>query len=178
MANLGVPIIKTVNGTGVFAGSNVMWLDRHTYLLGTSNRTNAVGAAQVEEELHNLGVSQVLRVAVPYDQAHVDGFISLVDDHKAVISPWLISLDLRRQLLDLDLTLIEATNLDEVGRLGTNFVALQPGQVIMPEGFPETRALLESNGVGVTPSECDEVLRGGGVVHCMTAFLKRDPTEA
>jgi N-dimethylarginine dimethylaminohydrolase len=178
LANLGVPIIKTVNGTGVFEGSNVMWIDRHTCLLGTSSRTNAVGAAQVEEELRNLGVSQILRVSVPYGQIHIDGFISLVDDHKAVISPWLISWDLRRQLLDLGFTLIEATNLDEVGRLGTNFVALHPGQVIMPEGFPETRALLESNGVDVIPTEFDEVLRGGGAVHCMTAFLKRDPVAS
>ncbi|PSR32678.1 MAG: amidinotransferase [Sulfobacillus benefaciens] len=178
LANLGVPIIKTVNGNGIFEGSNVMWLDRHTCLLGTSSRTNAAGANQVEEELHNLGVSQILRVSVPYGQIHIDGFISLVDYHKAVISPWLISWDLRRQLLDLGFTLIEDTNLDEVGRLGTNFVALQPGQVIMPEGFPETRALLESSGVEVIPIEFDEVLRGGGAVHCMTAFLKRDPVGA
>ena len=44
LARLGVPILKTVNGLGTFEGSNVVWLDRRTCLLGTSSRTNEAGA--------------------------------------------------------------------------------------------------------------------------------------
>lgn len=175
LLRLGVPIIKTVNGHGLFEGSNVMWLDRETCLLGTSSRTNALGAAQVEEELRNMGVTHVIRVPVPYGQIHIDGFISMVDYHEAVISPWLISWDLRQTLQDLGFRLIEANNLDEVARLGTNFVALKPRQVIMPEGFPDSRALLEKHHVEVLALPFDEVLRGGGAVHCMTGFIRRDP---
>ena len=175
LTGLGVPVLKTVNGVGTFEGSNVMWLDRQTCLLGTSSRTNAAGADQVERELRGLGVEHVIRVAVPYGQIHVDGFISMLDRRMAVISPWLITWDLRRRLLDMGFTLLEATNLDEVGRLGTNFVCLEPRKVLMPTGFPESRALLEQHGVEVVPVEVDEILRGGGAVHCMTGFLSRDP---
>jgi len=175
LLSLGVPIIKTVNGQGLYEGSNVMWLDRETCLLGTSSRTNACGADQVEEELRNMGVTTVIRVAVPYGQIHVDGFISFIDYHQAIVSPWLITWDLRRRLLDAGYTLIDANDLDEVGRLGTNFVALRPRQVIMPEGFPHSQALLEKYGVEVITIPFDEVLRGGGAVHCMTGFIRREP---
>lgn len=151
-----------------------MWLDRETCLLGTSSRTNIAGANQVEEELRNMGVKSVIRMAVPYGQIHVDGFISFIGYHTALVSPWLITWDLRRELLD-GYTLIDATDLDEVGRLGTNFVALRPRQVVMPEGFPSSQALLEEHGMEVIAIPFDEVLRGGGAIHCRTGFIRREP---
>jgi len=175
LADLGVPILKTVNGDGTFEGSNVVWLDRATCLLGTSSRTNAAGAAQVERELRGLGVERVLRVAVPYGQIHVDGFISPVDRRRVVVAPWLLTWDLRLELLELGFELIVAEDLAEVGRLGTNFVAVAPGEVVMAAGFPETSALLARHDVQVHEVEVDEVLRGGGSVHCLTGFLRRDP---
>ncbi len=175
LAALGVPILKTVNGRGTYEGSNVMWLDRTTCLLGTSSRTNGEGADQVERELRTLGVQEIARVAVPYGQIHVDGFISMVDVRTAVISPWLITWDLRRWLLDRGFQLIVAENLDEVGRLGTNFVCVEPRKVVMAAGFPETKELLERSGVEAIEVEIGEILRGGGGVHCMTGFLRRAP---
>ncbi len=175
---LGVPILKTVNGRGTFEGSNVMWLDRTTCLLGTSSRTNAAGADQVERELRGLGVEEVMRVAVPYGQIHIDGFLSMVDRRCAVISPWLITWDLRRWLLDRGFELIVMEHLDEVGRLGTNFVCVAPRRVVTAAGFPRTKALLEGHGVEAIEVEVDEILRGGGSVHCMTGFLRRDPVRA
>lgn len=175
LLQLGVPVLKTVNGGGTFEGSNVVWLDRQTCLLGTSSRTDADGAAQVEAELRHLGVEEVIRVGVPYGQIHVDGYISPLDARTVVVSPWLITWDLRQRLLARGFTLIDATNLDEVRRLGTNFVVLRPGLVVMAAGFPDSRRLLEEHGVEVVTVELDEILRGGGGIHCMTAFLRRDP---
>jgi arginine deiminase len=175
LLQLGVPVIKTVNGAGTFEGSNVVWLDRRTCLLGTSSRTNADGAAQVEAELRHLGVADVLRVEVPYGQIHVDGYISPLDRRLVVVSPWLISWDLRQRLLGLGFGLVDATNLDEVRRLGTNFVVLRPGLVVMADGFPDSRRLLERHGIEVVTVPLDEILGGGGGIHCMTAFLRREP---
>jgi arginine deiminase len=174
LLSLGVPVLKTVNGGGTFEGSNVVWLDRRTCLLGTSSRTNADGAAQVEAELRHLGVEHILRVEVPYGQIHVDGYISPFDRRRLVVSPWLVTWDLRQRLLGLGFELVDATNLDEVRRLGTNFVTVRPGLVLMAAGFPESRALLEARGVEVICVEIGEILRGGGGIHCMTAFLRRD----
>ncbi len=175
LAGLGVPVLKTVNGDGIYEGSNVVWLDRRTCLLGTSSRTNQAGAEQVERELRGLGVDDILRVAVPYGQIHVDGFISPFDRRRIVVAPWLLTWDLRQQLIDRGFELIVQENLAEVGRLGTNFVTVAPGEVVMAEGFPETLALLRRHGVEVHLVAMDEILRGGGSVHCCTGFLRRDP---
>ncbi len=175
LAALGVPILKTVNGQGTFEGSNVVWLDRQTCLLGTSSRTNQAGAEQVERELRGMGVSDILPVAVPYGQIHVDGFISPVDRRRIVVAPWLLTWDLRLALLARGFELMVQEDLDEVGRLGTNFVTVAPGVVVMAEGFPETLALLRGHGVEVHLVAMDEILRGGGSVHCCTGFLRRDP---
>ena len=175
LARLGVQILKTVNGAGTYEGSNVVWLDRQTCLLGTSSRTNPAGAEQVERELRGLGVEDVLPVAVPYGQIHVDGFISPVDRRRLVAAPWLLTWDLRQALLARGFELIVQEDLDEVGGLGTNFVTVAPGEVVMAEGFPTTLALLRSHGVEAHLVAMDEILRGGGSVHCCTGFLRRDP---
>ena len=40
LADIGVPIVRTVNGDGIFEGANAMWVDRKTVILATSSRTN------------------------------------------------------------------------------------------------------------------------------------------
>lgn len=45
----------------------------------------------------------------------------------------------------------------------------------MPTGYSDTKRLLENNDIEVIEVEIDEVMNGGGAVHCMTVFLKRDP---
>jgi arginine deiminase len=81
-----------------------------------------------------------------------------------------------KALLDRDFTVIEATNPVEVKEtFCTNFVALSPGKVVMPAGNPETKAKMEMAGVEVIETEMDEIIKGWGSIHCMTAFLRRDP---
>ncbi len=53
----------------------------------------------VKRELQGLGVVEVLRVSVPYGQIHVDSVVSPVDRRRLVTVPWLLTRDLRQQLL-------------------------------------------------------------------------------
>ena len=55
----------------------------------------------------------------------------------------------------------------------SNFVALEPGHILMAEGNPRTQALLEKNGVNVETVDISEIIKGRGALHCITAFLKR-----
>ena len=57
--------------------------------------------------------------------------------------------------------------------LAINYVAIEPGLVVMPAGNPRSQELLEKNGIKVIPIQFDEVLKGFGAMHCCTAFLKR-----
>ncbi|GAA4707509.1 dimethylarginine dimethylaminohydrolase family protein [Brevibacillus fulvus] len=176
LAKLGVPILKTINGDGYFDGACAMWVDRQTVIIGTGARANKSGAAQVEAELRNIGVTDFIHFEIPYGHAHIDGLLNICDKKKAVLFPWQVPYDVVKPLLDRDFTIIEATNLAEVKEsFCTNFVALEPGKVLMPAGNPETKAKMEDAGVTVIEVEMDEIMKGWGAIHCMTVFLRRDP---
>lgn len=46
LAKLGVPIIKTINGDGIFDGACCLWMDRKTCMLGYGKRCNPSAAAR------------------------------------------------------------------------------------------------------------------------------------
>lgn len=176
LASLGVPIIKTINGDGIFEGANAMWIDRETVLLGTGSRTNESGAMQVESELKNIGVKHIIRFPIPYGHPHIDGLLNIADRNLAMIFPWQVPYDVCKALLDRGFRLLEASNIEEVKLgFGINFVALEPGKVVMPKGNPHCKSLLEDAGVKVIEVDISELRKGWGAIHCMTAFLKRDP---
>jgi arginine deiminase len=56
-----------------------------------------------------------------------------------------------------------------------NFVALAPRHLVMPAGNPATRRLLEDAGCTVVEVDIREIQKSGGAMHCMTAFLRREP---
>lgn len=176
LANLGVPIIKTINGDGYFEGASAMWINRETVVIGTGSRTNQSGAQQVESELKNIGVTNIIKTQIPYGSIHLDGYMNMVDKKKMLIFPWHVTYDCAKQLMDIGIEFIELSNIEELKHgMSMNFVALEPGKVVMPSGNPDTKALLEANGVEVIEIEMDEIINGWGAIHCMTAFLRRDP---
>ena len=153
-----------------------MWVDRKTVVLGTGVRCNRAGANQVEGILRDIGVERVIRYQIPFGSIHLDGVINIADRDKAMIFPWQVPYDVCRELIDMGFKLIENPHIDEIkGSLGCNFVAIEPGVVVMPAGNPKSKAVLEEAGVVVIDVQIDELMKGLGAVHCMTAFLKRDP---
>ncbi|PLS17334.1 amidinotransferase [Bacillus sp. M6-12] len=176
LASLGVPIIKTINGDGYFEGASAMWINRETVIIGTGSRTNESGAKQVEAELRNIGVKNIIRTQIPFGSIHLDGYMNMVDKNKLLIFPWHVTYDCAKQLMDQGIELIELADITELKQgMGMNFVALEPGKVVMPSSNPYTKTLLESHGIEVIEAEMDEIMNGWGAIHCMTAFLKREP---
>lgn len=176
LARLGVPILRTINGDGVFEGACATWVDRQTVIIGTSSRCNESGVRQVEGVLREIGVTDIIHYQIPYGSIHTDSLLSFVNPQTAMIFPWQVPYDVCKALMDKGIKLIENPHIDEVkGRWALNFVALEPDKVVMVAGNPKTRALLEENGVTVIEADVSELLNGLGAIHCMTAFLKRDP---
>jgi len=174
LMKLGVPIIHTVCGKGIFEGACVIWIDKETVFLGEGYRCNTAGSIQVENTLRAIGVKNVIKVNIPRGQAHLDGFMAIADMNVAltyrIITPNIVY----EELLKRDFNIIEIPNHEEWQHFATNFVALEPGKVVGPSGNPKTRKLLEDAGVEYIALDLDEILKGNGAVHCMTAFLKRD----
>lgn len=176
LSKLGVPIVKTINGDGFFDGACAMWVDRQTVIIGTGARANKEGADQVEHALREMGVTEVLRMGIPYGHAHLDGLINFVDRKKVLLFPWQIPYDVVKPLLDKGFNVIEATDLEEIKvKMAINFVALEPGKIVMPAGSPNTKRKLVEAGVEVIEVQLNEIMKGWGATHCMTVFLNRDP---
>ena len=76
LAQLGVPILMSVHGSGTFEGADVIWVDEHLCFLAEGLRTNEEGADQVERMLREIGVAEVVRVGLPHGAMHLDGLLA------------------------------------------------------------------------------------------------------
>ena len=56
-----------------------------------------------------------------------------------------------------------------------NIITIEPGLVVMPEGAPCTRRLVEQAGVQAIEVAYDEVIKIGGDICCTTMQLVRTP---
>jgi len=175
LAGLGVPIVRTISGTGIFETACCLWVDAATVIIGTGNRANKEGAQQVEQVLSSMGVENFLHLPIPYGYAHIDSIISFVDKKTAVFDPARLSWDVWNALKSRGYKLLEAPSPHETQKLALNLVALEQGSTLMAAGFPETKKFLENHKIQITTVEISELRKGWGSLHCMTAILKRDP---
>jgi N-dimethylarginine dimethylaminohydrolase len=175
LAMLGVPIVRTISGTGIFETACCLWVDAGTVIIGTGNRANKVGAAQVEQALSSMGVEHFLHLQIPYGYAHIDSIISFVDKKTAVFDPARLPWDVWTALKNRGFQLLEAPSPKETKDLALNFVTLAQGSVVMAAGYPETNKFLEDHQIQVIEVEISELRKGWGSLHCITAILKRKP---
>jgi N-dimethylarginine dimethylaminohydrolase len=175
LASLGVPIVRTISGTGIFETACCLWVDAGTVIIGTGNRANDEGAFQVEQILVSMGVEHFHYLPIPFGYAHIDSIISFVDKKTAVFDPARLSWDVWSALKNRGFKLFEAPSPGETRDLALNFVALAPGKILMAEGYPETKEFLQTRGIAVMDVDISELQKGWGSLHCMTATLKRDP---
>jgi N-dimethylarginine dimethylaminohydrolase len=175
LAALGVPILLTVRGHGTFEGADVCWVDRDLCFLAEGLRTNEVGADQVERMLRELG-TEVVRVGLTHGQMHLDGCLAILDRDLAVVWPHRTPLKVVQTLRRRGFRLIEVEDQQEAfHELPLNGVCLAPGEYLMPAGGPSLRRAYEAAGVTCQSVDISELIKAGGGIHCMTAFLKRDP---
>lgn len=85
LAELGVPIIRTICGGATFEGAMAMWIDRRTVVLASGVRTNRAGYEMVESELKRMGVTDILHMQIPYGHAHIDGLLNMAAEDVAMI---------------------------------------------------------------------------------------------
>lgn len=175
LGRIGVPILMSVHGRGTFEGADVSWVDHDLCFLAEGLRTNEEGANQVERMLLEIGVKQVVRVGLPYGAMHLDGLLNFLDRDLAVIWPRRTPYKVVQTLRERGFRFIEVEDEYEAQHcLPMNFVALAPGEVLMPEGGDTMRRKYEEAGVVCHTVEVRELIKAGGGIHCMTAFLKRD----
>jgi arginine deiminase len=173
LAELGVPILHSVRGRGVFEGADAQWLDDRTVLLATGPRTNVEGAAQVAGVLRDLGVA-VAATMLPPGTMHLMGQLRFLDRDLAVVRRALIDDAALDTLRTCGYDIAELPESAEVGPgMAHNFVTLGPRRIIMPAGRPATQRFLASLGTDCITVDVDALHVGGGGIGCLTGVLRR-----
>jgi N-dimethylarginine dimethylaminohydrolase len=175
LAQLGVPILMSVHGAGTFEGADVIWVDEQLCFLAEGLRTNEEGSNQVERMLREIGVTEVVRVGLPHGAMHLDGLLAIIDRDLAVVWPRRTPFKVVNTLRKRGFGFIEVDDEREAQDcLPMNFVALAPGEILMPAGGLAMRQEYEAAGVHCHVVDVGECIKAGGGIHCMTGFLKRD----
>jgi N-dimethylarginine dimethylaminohydrolase len=176
LGRIGVPILMSVHGRGTFEGADVMWVDENLCFLAEGLRTNEDGANQVERMLLEIGVKQVVRVGLPYGAMHLDGLVNFPDRDCAVVWPQRTPLKIVETLRRRGFRILEVKDEHEAfHKLPLNFVGLRPGLILLPTDCQTMQPIYEGAGIACDLVDISELIMAGGGIHCMTAFLKRDP---
>ena len=141
--------------------------------LSTGSRCNRSGYEQVKYELERMGVD-VYHMQQPYSNIHIDGLMNPLSHEDVLVHASQVPYDILDMLKKKGYRILEAPSQTEVREnFACNFVALEPGHILMPEGSPRTQELLENSGIKVQTVNISEIMKGKGALHCITAYLKR-----
>ena len=168
---LGVPILRTIHGTGMLEGGSFAKLTPTVAAYSTSIRCNESGARQLQETLAWLGIELIV-VPMGGWSIHLDGHFGMVDADKALVDPMGLPWWFLDRLTELGIEQLICPPGEE---WAINSLCIRPGVMVMCDGYPRTRELLESRGIEVLAIPYDEVQKGGGGIHCSTMELVRDP---
>ncbi|MBN1484867.1 MAG: amidinotransferase [Chloroflexia bacterium] len=176
LAALGVPILLSVHGQGVFEGADALWLSRDTVLLSEGLRTNGPGADQVEALLGGLGVRTV-RVDLPYGTMHLLGMVNLAGPDLAVAWPGRLAYRAVQELRAQGYRVLFLPDQQEaLQQMALNFVCLRPYHILMPADCPRTQAFYEAHGITCHTLDIPHLRRAAGGMGCLTGIMRRRPS--
>jgi N-dimethylarginine dimethylaminohydrolase len=174
LAELGIPVLRSVRGRGTFEGADAAWVDAGTVLLATGLRTNAEGAAQVASLLREMKID-VISVGLPYGAMHLMGTLRFADKDLAVAWPGRVPFAAIEVLRERGYTVLFLPDESEaLNGSALNFVTLGPKRVLMPDGNPITEAYLRSAGISCQTVQVDELRKAAGAIGCLTGIIERE----
>jgi N-dimethylarginine dimethylaminohydrolase len=172
LAKIGIPILRTVSGTGIMEGGSFAWLNSTTCAIGVGVRVNRDGAEQVGEVLKRQGV-ELLIVDLPGYDIHLDVSFLMIDRDLALINPFGLPFSFLEDLKVRGIRTIEIDPADDSWIV--NSLAIAPGRIVMPEGASNrTLDKLAQHGVSWITVPFAAMHMNGGGVHCSTTPLRRD----
>ena len=174
LADLGVPIVRSVRGHGTFEGADAMWLTPQTVILGRGLRTNVEGAAQVTATLNEMGV-EVVQVDLPFGTMHLMGMLRLADRNLALAWPKRLAHAGVEALKEHGYQVAFLPDETEAARASAfNFVTLGQRKILMAAGQPNTQAFFESLGITCLTVPVHELRKAAGAIGCLTGIVERE----
>ena len=171
LANIGMPILHSIHGTGLMEGGSFLWLNEKTAAVSIGHRSNHEGVRQLGEVLKTLGVELLCVDNTGYG-LHIDGSLVMLKPDLAVAFVYDLPWWFLNRLKEMGIHILDADEHD--GWQSVNCLAVSPGRVIMPAHTERSAEKLTKAGIDVIPVEYDEIPKGGGGIHCSTLPLIRD----
>ncbi len=173
LANLGIPIVRTLRGNATFEGADCLWIDPETVLIGRGLRTNAEGAHQVGEAFSAMGVEAIV-VDLPIGTMHHMGILRFLDKDLAVAWPYRVSWSAIEALRQRGYEVLFVPDEAEASSgMAFNFVTLGPKEILMAAGHPNSQGYYESLGVKCHTVEIDELAKAAGAIGCLSGIVER-----
>jgi len=175
LADIGVPILRTLTGTAVFEGADLMWLDPQTAMVGLGLRTNEDAAAQIAATLDDVGI-ETLAVDMPFGTMHFMGMLRIVDRDLAVCWPRRTPFATVRALQERGYQILWLPQeSDSTLNRALNFVTLGPRRILMLAGYETVQRLYEAAGIECVTVDGSELVKAAGAIGCLSGVLQRDP---
>ena len=172
VAGLGMPILRTIHGSGLFEGGSFALLNETTAVCGLSYRQNEEAARQIEEVLAVQGI-RLLRLPLAGHALHIDGQLVMVDHDLVLINIERTPYWFLDALRELKIRVVEVHHADNPRVV--NCLALRPGKVLLAVNNGDgTAERLVDHGVEVVGIDYAECQQNGGGIHCSTLPLVRD----
>jgi arginine deiminase len=174
LADLGIPILRTLRGNAVFEGADAHWLDANTVLVGRGLRTNEAAIWQITDVLGEMGV-EVIAVDLPIGTMHLMGILRFLDQNLALVWPYRLGWAAIEALKDRGFQIAFIPDETESSHKGAlNFVTIGPREIILAANNPNTQEYLESQGVTCHPVEVSELHKAAGGIGCLTGIIERE----
>ena len=174
-----IPILGEITAPGKLEGGDIVWINQNTIAVGIGYRTNLEGIKQLSK-LFTDNVKEIIPVPLPHwngpkDCLHLMSNLSPIDHNLFLVYPRLLPVNFIEYLLENNIELINVPD-EEYETMACNVLAIAPKEVIMIEGNPLTKNLLEKNNVKVYTYKGSEIsLKGSGGPTCLTKPLFREP---
>lgn len=176
LADMGVPIVRSISGKGSFEGADLIWLNENTVILGRGLRTNDEGARQIVALLNEMGIETIV-VDMPIGTMHLMGMLRIVAHDLALV--WPLRFVLRGvEALQKHGYQVAYLPDDHEARASHafNFVTLGPREILMPAGNPATQRFYEELDIRCHTVAVDELSKAAGSIGCLSGIVQRDST--
>jgi len=172
VSDLGMPILRTIHGSGLFEGGSFAFLNHSNAVIGLSFRQNEEAARQIEEVLKAQGIN-LIRVDLAGYSLHIDGVLVMLNHDLALVNTARLPYWFLDKLKELHIHYVEAHYADNP--MVVNCLAVAPGKVLFAINNGEgTAERLIKNGIDLLPVDYSECQKNGGSLHCSTLPLMRE----
>lgn len=173
LSEIGIPIVMSIKGDGVFEGADALWLNSETVILGTGFRTNDKGARQIENFLSDIGV-KTIKIQLKKGVQHLLGVMNFLAEDVIALNYNKAPENLENILLDYGYRIVRITNEEEINNSrGMNFVNLGNNKILMPKGASKLKECYQTYGCEVVECDISEYLKAAGGIGCLTGILYR-----